>query len=115
MEAFQARIPGIGRLISAVPERTTPQGRIITMRLTGEAGSRVLSGNEMRQALSLRSTLFSITLVGNDTIQIIGRGYGHGIGMSQWGAHNLAAQGHTYQQILAHYYQGVTLAVVQVQ
>ena len=115
MEAFQARITGIGALISAVPERMTPQGRIVTMRFTGEAGSRVLSGNEIRQALNLRSTLFSINLVGANTIQVIGRGYGHGIGMSQWGAHNLAAQGHTYQQILAHYYQGVTLAVVQVQ
>ncbi|MCG8363152.1 MAG: SpoIID/LytB domain-containing protein [Pseudanabaenales cyanobacterium] len=115
MEEFQSRIPGIGGLISAVPERTTPQGRIITIRLTGEAGSRVLSGDEIRRALNLRSTLFSINLVGMNTIQIIGRGYGHGIGMSQWGAHNLAARGHTYQQILAHYYQGTTLAVVQVQ
>ena len=115
MEEFQARITGIGALISAVPERTTPQGRIVSMRLTGEAGSQVLSGNEIRRALNLRSTLFSIMLIGLDTIQIIGRGYGHGIGMSQWGAHNLAAQGKTYQQILSHYYQGATLAVVQAQ
>ncbi len=115
MGEFQERIPGIGPLISATPERTTPQGRIITMRLTGQSGNRILSGNEMRQALGLRSTLFSITLIGMDTIQINGRGYGHGIGMSQWGARNLAAQGRTYQQILAHYYQGATLAVVQAQ
>lgn len=39
----------------------------------------------------------------------IGRGYGHGVGMSQWGAHGLAQRGQTYDQILRHYYRGTEL------
>ena len=39
----------------------------------------------------------------------IGRGYGHGVGMSQWGAHGLAQRGQTYDQILRHYYRGAEL------
>lgn len=113
LDAFQKRITGIGRLQSAVPERTTPRGRVITMRLQGTGGTRLLSGNEIRQALNLRSTLFTIALSGN-TVRVSGRGYGHGLGLSQWGAHNLAAQGQTYQQILSHYYQGAILSQLQV-
>lgn len=110
---FQQRLPGLGNLVAAVPERVTPRGRVASMRLQGEQGTRVLSGNEIRKALGLRSTLFTIHLLG-DQIQIIGRGYGHGIGLSQWGAHNMALQGHTYQQILSHYYQGATLSQLQI-
>jgi stage II sporulation protein D len=111
---FASRISGVGNLIAAVPERTTPQGRVVSLRLQGDAGSRLISGNEVRQALNLRSTLFSISVAG-DTVNISGRGYGHGLGMSQWGAHNLARQGRSYQEILTHYYRGATLSQVQVQ
>src|ERR671937_2284634 len=41
-----------------------------------------------------------------------GRGWGHGVGMSQWGAEGYARHGYGYKQILAHYYRGTTLAVV---
>lgn len=113
-EQFQARIPGIGDLITAVPERTTPQGRIMTMRLEGSAGTRTLSGNELRQALGLRSTLFAITPMEQGVV-VSGRGFGHGIGMSQWGAYNLASGGYNYQQILAHYYRDTALSQIQVE
>jgi SpoIID/LytB domain protein len=43
------------------------------------------------------------------TFVITGRGWGHGVGMAQWGAYGYAQQGWTYDQILAHYYQGTTL------
>ena len=39
----------------------------------------------------------------------IGRGFGHGVGMSQWGAYAMAQQGRSYQQILGHYYRGTEL------
>ena len=55
------------------------------MRLEGTGGSRVLTGTELRRALNLRSTLFTMAIDG-DTVRIDGRGFGHGIGMSQWGA-----------------------------
>ena len=112
LQEFGQRIPGIGNLVAAVPVRTTPRGRIVEMRLEGDAGSRVVSGNDLRRALNLRSTLFSVAIAGTQ-VQISGRGFGHGVGLSQWGAHNLAQQGYTYQQILGHYYQGVQLSQIQ--
>jgi stage II sporulation protein D len=112
-EQFQKRVVGIGRLQRAIPERTTPRGRVVSMRLEGTGGSRVLTGTELRQALNLRSTLFTITIAGN-SVRVDGRGFGHGIGMSQWGAYAMAQQGYSYQQILAHYYQGTILSQVQV-
>jgi stage II sporulation protein D len=113
MSQFQQRVTGIGRLQSAVAERTTPRGRVVSIRLQGSQGTRVLTGNEMRQALGLRSTLFTISIAG-DSVQVTGRGYGHGIGMSQWGARGLAMQGYSYQQILAHYYQGTALSQIRI-
>ena len=113
LEEFNHQIPGVGYLYSAIPQLTTPLGRVQEILLEGDQGSRVLSGNDIRQALDLRSTLFSIDVSGN-SVHIAGRGYGHGIGMSQWGAHNMAQQGYSYQQILGHYYQGAQLAAIEV-
>lgn len=103
------RIGGVGAVTSMTPERTTPNGRIITMLVRGSAGSKRVSGPDLRKVLQLRSTLFSASKSGG-SFQINGRGFGHGLGMSQWGAHNLAQQGTNYQQILSHYYQNATLS-----
>jgi stage II sporulation protein D len=112
-DQFSQRVVGIGRLHAAVPERTTPRGRVVSMRLEGTQGTRMLTGTELRRALNLKSALFTVTIAG-DTIRVDGRGFGHGIGMSQWGAFAMAQQGYSYQQILAHYYQGTVLSQMQV-
>ncbi|PSN10651.1 sporulation protein [filamentous cyanobacterium CCT1] len=112
-QQIEQRITGIGRLQSVATERATPRGRIVSIRLQGTQGSRTLTGTELRQALGLRSTLCSLTLSG-DTLRVDGRGYGHGLGMSQWGARGLATRGYNYQQILAYYYQGTALSNVRV-
>ncbi len=106
-------ITGIGRIYRVIPQQVTPRGRVREIRVEGDAGSRVLTGNDFRNALNLRSTLFSVSISGN-TVQITGRGFGHGIGMSQWGAHNMARQGYSYQQILGHFYQGAMLSNIEV-
>ena len=112
-QAFSQQFPEIGRLLSTTPQRVTPQGRVREILLEGDRGSRVISGNDLRRALNLRSTLFSISIAG-ETVQITGRGFGHGIGLSQWGAHHMAHQGYAYQQILGHYYRGTQLATIEV-
>ncbi|MGK7943171.1 MAG: SpoIID/LytB domain-containing protein [Microcystaceae cyanobacterium] len=104
-------IGGIGSIRSLTPERTTPHGRIVTMKIVGSRGSKRLSGTKLRQALGLRSTLFTVSNV-NGTFQIQGRGYGHGIGLSQWGTYALATEGVTYDQILTHYYQNANLSTL---
>ncbi len=105
-------ISGVGKISSMTAERTTPQGRVVTMLVKGDHGSRHLSGNELRSALGLKSTLFVVNPSG-DSFQITGRGFGHGLGLSQWGAYNLANKGINYQQILSHYYQSATLADIE--
>ena len=111
-QQFAQRITGIGQLQSVTTERATPQGRIMSIRLQGTQGTRTLTGTEFRQTLGLRSSLVSVTISGS-TIRIDGRGYGHGLGMSQWGARSMALRGQPYYQILAYYYQGTALANLQ--
>ena len=67
-------------------------------------------GTTLRQKLGLRSTAFVISIVGS-TVTITTKGYGHRVGMSQYGAEAMAVQGKKYNEILAHYYKGTTLSV----
>ncbi len=117
------RITGVGNIISLQPAKLSQCGRIITMQVIGDAGRRSIDGDVLRTALGLRSTLFEVIPQGSGakgksqlpgSFQINGRGFGHGLGLSQWGAYNLAQRGTNYQQILLHYYQGTTLAKIQV-
>ncbi|MEL4896996.1 SpoIID/LytB domain-containing protein [Crocosphaera sp. Alani8] len=101
-------IGGVGAVRSLIPEKTTPHGRIITMKIVGSRGSRRITDDQLRKALKLKSTLFTISN-NNGTFSIQGRGYGHGIGLSQWGSHYLAQQGIPYYQILNHYYKNARL------
>ena len=73
--------------------------------LTAVIGGKSISGGNIRKALSLRSANFDIAFSGGKFTFTV-RGYGHGIGMSQYGAHYMAMQGKTYKEILLHYYPG---------
>jgi stage II sporulation protein D len=104
-------IGGVGRVRSLAPQRVTPHGRIIRLRVMGDRGSKMVSDDQLRQVLDLRSTLFTVA-ENNNTFEIDGRGFGHGIGLSQWGAFSLAEQGMTYDRILTHYYQNANLTAM---
>ncbi|MEK4665488.1 stage II sporulation protein D [Priestia sp. FSL H7-0729] len=82
---------------------TTKGHRIKEMQIAGET----FSGPEVRKLLGLRSSQFSWKTTG-DEVQITTYGYGHGVGMSQWGANGMAQEGHTATQILKHYYTGIS-------
>lgn len=72
------------------------------------SGTKEWTGREIRDLLDLRSTDFTIAVV-NNKIEITTEGYGHGVGMSQYGADAMAKQGRTAHQILAHYYKDTTI------
>lgn len=99
---------GVGTVRSLIPEKMTPLGRVLSLKVVGSRRSKRVSGTQIRKALDLRSTLFTVSTAGGQ-FQINGRGYGHGIGLSQWGAYSLAEQGVGYQEILAHYYRNANL------
>ena len=74
-----------------------------------EIGGISFSGTHVRKKLSLRSTAFVISWIG-ESVMITTKGFGHRVGMSQYGAEAMAVKGIGYQEILAHYYQGTTLS-----
>lgn len=69
---------------------------------------KTISGADMRNAFSLRSTAFDIEYAGNKFIFTV-RGYGHGVGLSQYGADAMASQGADYREILNWYYNGAII------
>lgn len=71
-------------------------------------GELTLGGTAARLALGLRSSCFSMEQQGQ-TLLFTVRGYGHGVGLSQWGAELYARQGWDYEKILCHYYQSAAL------
>jgi stage II sporulation protein D len=107
-------VGGVGQIKTLIPEDTTPHGRIVSMKVVGDRGTATVSGNQLRKALDLRSTLFRIGTDGHN-LQVQGRGFGHGLGLSQWGAYFLAKQGINYYQILTHYYQNANLTQIKLQ
>jgi stage II sporulation protein D len=89
----------------------TASGRVWEMEVTGSSGSVILSGTlltKMLRDMGLKSTRFSMT--GN--LSMVGSGFGHGVGMSQYGAKFLSGQGYAYSQILLFYYPGTNLQMM---
>ena len=83
---------------------TTSTGRIKQIKIN----NKTYTGEKIRELLSLRSSFFSINQNGTN-ITVTTKGYGHGVGMSQYGALGMAKAGYTYDEILKHYYNGVEI------
>lgn len=84
-------------------EKTSDSGTVLSIK----AGDKKLNGQELRSALSLRSAAFEIKY--DDGFKITVKGCGHGVGMSQYGANEMAKTGDNYKEILTHYYKGVEI------
>lgn len=82
----------------------TSGGRVSSISIDGNQ----FSGVSFRSMLGLRSADFDI-VKNDDGVVITTRGYGHGVGMSQYGANGMGKAGYSYQDILLHYYPGVSL------
>lgn len=76
--------------------------------LTASVGNLQVTGGDIREALGLRSADFEVKAE-EDTLIFTTHGYGHGVGMSQYGANTMANEGKTWREILEHYYVDVTL------
>ena len=70
----------------------------------------IINGTTFRNKLNLRSTDFNI-IKNSDNLVITTYGYGHGVGMSQYGANEMAKLGYNYKDILNHYYKGITITL----
>ncbi len=78
--------------------------RIIKLEINGN----MLKATDVYNKLGLRSTDFNLTQVGTNVV-IDTKGYGHGVGMSQYGALGMAKEGYNYKQILEYYYSGAEI------
>jgi stage II sporulation protein D len=102
----------VGRLVDLRVVERTPSGRVARLRVEGTHGARELPGRRLRRLLdptSLRSELFEVRRA-RDGFVFTGAGYGHGVGMSQWGALAMARDGALYPEILARFYPGTELS-----
>ncbi len=74
-------------------------------------GGKSFSGEELRELFSLRSSAIKLSINSEGVIFDV-TGYGHGVGMSQYGADYFARQGYTWQEIIKHYYKGVEIQII---
>ena len=108
-ESFSKAGYTMGTIASLTPFRWTEAGRIGRLRLLHSQGELILKAEDLRRILGyteLPSTRFRIEKIGRE-IQIRGNGYGHGVGLCQWGAKEMAEMGYSYDKILKYYYPGV--------
>lgn len=118
---WQARIPlsqveeklaasgrAVGQLMRIEPVTRTPSGRVGTLRFVGTKGQSTVAAKDFRVWMGgsrIRSTSFTLT-VKDDAAEFRGQGWGHGVGLCQWGALGQALLGRPYAQILSFYYPG---------
>ena len=88
--------------------KRTDSNRVDTIKINGKE----YKGTKIRALLNLRSTDFDIEI--KESINITTRGYGHGVGMSQYGANEMAKNGATYEEILKYYYKDINLTKINV-
>jgi stage II sporulation protein D len=113
-EILRRHEAGVGSVIAIDVSERTPSLRAATVTIHGTRSSVRLRGNDFRRMLgydTFKSTLFAVA-VDAHTAHFSGRGYGHGVGMCQWGAKGMAEQGHTARQILEFYYPGTVLGAL---
>jgi stage II sporulation protein D len=113
--AVQSRLSryvrGIGTLYDVNIKRQGYSRRAAELEIIGSNGTKILKGGAIRSALRLMEQLFVINkrYSGNQVTSytFTGRGWGHGVGMCQYGAYGLARMGVKYDDIIKHYYTGV--------
>jgi stage II sporulation protein D len=112
-ELVNDRYPGLGFRDLEILERGV-SGRVGKMKVLGEGGrSEIIEGLAVRWTLDVPDTLFTAKRLtppdGSPGWLFTGRGWGHGVGMCQVGAFGMAIRGHSYRDILEHYYTGVDI------
>ncbi len=110
-EALNRSGLAMGEIREIETASVSPSGRVTKVKITHSAGTTVLGGNQFRTITDpamIKSTLFKAER-NSQGIRFEGRGSGHGVGLSQWGARMMAEGGSPYREILLHYYKGLEL------
>lgn len=105
----------IGRINDIVILGKDPSGRIKDLRIISDKKDITISGKDFRNIIGpnvIKSTNFSLSLINGDIV-FEGLGWGHGVGLCQWGAYFMAKQGYSYEQILKYYFPGSELSGIK--
>lgn len=97
----------VGQVLKIDAISLTPSGRIGSLRFTGTEGAAVVAAKDFRVWIGgdrMKSTSFAVS-VSDDFAKFRGKGWGHGVGLCQWGALGQALIGRKYREILAFYYK----------
>lgn len=107
IKILQAKLSNPGDLkIERIVRKKTKSKRPVEWRVINNYGNITISSVTLRRIFNLPSNYFDFKIEGDNVI-IKGYGYGHGVGMCQWGAMEMARRGYNYKKILSHYYKGV--------
>ncbi|MBF0483748.1 MAG: SpoIID/LytB domain-containing protein [Candidatus Omnitrophica bacterium] len=102
----------IGQIVNIEVIERNDSGRIRKIKITDkDGGTLILTGKDFRDILGpndIRSNDYEVIMQGY-YFDVVGKGWGHGVGMSQWGAYEMSKQGFDYKKILEHYYPGADL------
>ncbi len=109
--------PQIGRLLELKVLRRGRSNRVAELQIIGEKDTVVVRGLRIKWVLGLRETLFSIDREFDRDGQLShfvfnGRGWGHGVGLCQFGTYGMALAGADYKKILSHYYKSVKIETI---
>lgn len=105
----------VGTIATFAPLSYSRAGRVARVRVLHSDGELILRGEDIRKAVGyslVPSTQFDIEAIGREVV-MSGRGAGHGVGLCQWGAKELAALGYPYPSILNYYFPGTELKTMR--
>jgi stage II sporulation protein D len=105
----------VGQVTRLTVLERSPSFRVARLAVEHSRGTATLRGADFRRLIgydALKSTLF-VPVAHDGVVRFEGRGWGHGVGLSQFGAKGMADRGYAYPQILEHYYPGTALATLR--
>jgi SpoIID/LytB domain protein len=113
-QGLGSRAAGLGAPLKPVVIERGPSGRVVKLAIEGPGGRVVLERDAIRRTYrQLPSTLFVLSPSGAGAWSVQGGGFGHGAGLSQAGAIELAGRGWSLEQILKRYYPGARLVPIK--
>jgi stage II sporulation protein D len=101
----------IGRISNLITGKRDKSGRIQDIKIVSSKGKITILANEFRHLIGInliKSTNFKVKITGKKAV-FSGLGWGHGVGLCQWGAYFMARKGYTYKDILEYYYPGAEI------
>jgi stage II sporulation protein D len=113
--ALRASFGDLGSIVSVAVGSRDESGRALSVAISGSKDARVIPATTFRALAGnhvVRSTRIDSISVRGGVIRISGEGFGHGVGMAQWGARGMAEAGKSAHEILEFYYHGVQFASI---